>query len=451
MILELELMRRAHDNGLDPYDYSTSFLEAGNVDAYYIDRIGSAQLPVSLDEATYPHLDDTRVAVLGASAGALAAAYLVQRGFPARNMHLIDPMGRRAGIWETPLAEGGINNPKALYFPPDHKLQLGDRSGSRMRDFRRGIVEKHLIEATFIPSMAVDLNRSESDGTWLVGTSQGTTVEADYVVISTGTPRPHNIDGPRIRSNLDTAVHEVPRDQLTVERWQRTLSDEELASGRPVVLLGLGNSTGSMLKQIYDFQDRTGIAVKFYVVTDLPYAAVKNPRQSVGGHQPVFRNVKNGYFTGYSGDLPQDEAAYYDTLYQGKFITDVSQVHFDPASGQLHVKSRQSKVDPIDIPLVFALIGYEREPTLLKSVGAITMRGLLNKKVDGPHIRQMDGAVRTVADGYSSNLFAIGAVAATRDNPSAAVMPKVIATLPGMALTQASREFVKHRAARGRK
>lgn len=394
-------------------------------------------------QPVYPHLADVRIVTIGANAGMLAAAQLIRRGVSSRNVTLIDESGTNAGIWNTNLAEGGFNNPAPLRFDANNSLIPDDRSGRRMTHFLREIADSHLGDAEYIEDKAVSVGRLQ-DGSWQVKTEEGAAVSADYLVIGTGASTPKKIDSSRIKSNLDSLHTKVPEWKLRVERWQRTITDEELDAGRPIVLMGLGNSTGTMLKQIHDYEDRTGRDYPYTVLTDLPAVAVVAPDASVRGHNPIFRNPKAGSLTGYSGDLPADKQAYYRALNSHKIHPDTRAVVYDRSKDLLRIQTERGTIEVAE-PHVFALLGYERDDRLLAQAGAYTHRGLGWHRREGPNIRASDGAVWTKGRGYPSNVFAIGAVAATPNNPNAAVIPGIFSMLPGLSATVAIREAVRQK------
>ncbi|MDB5185727.1 MAG: hypothetical protein JWL85_250, partial [Candidatus Saccharibacteria bacterium] len=248
---------------------------------------------------------------------------------------------------------------------------------------------------------------------------------------------PRRIDGSRIRSNLDTIVSEVLPEKLIVERHQRRLTDEELALGRPIVLLGLGNSTAAMLHQIHRYEDaHPGKAIDYLVLTDLPKAAVEDPTREVNGHKSVFRKPKQKYLTGYSGDLERDRESYYRALDDKRIVPGVCAVNYDRVTGSLVIEDAEGEWET-EKALVFALIGYERDQKLLRSIGA-----LVGGEVS---IRPCDGAVSTETDGYSSSVYALGSFAATRENPNAGVIPGIQGQVPGTFLTHLIRTCARDR------
>ena len=399
-------------------------------------------VPRNLFERRHSVLEDDRIVMVGAGAGSLLlASYLTQRGAKAENIVISDPAAVYGGIWAQRWAKvGGFNNPAPLNFNGSHQLSLHDRRGDRMHEYLRGIAEEHLDEARFVRSAIKGLARQRREGTWLTTDGDGAVREADYVVLANGTPNPRPIDGKRIKSNLDTVTQQVRPEQLIVERQQRELTDEELSSGRPIVLMGLGNSTGAMLRQIHAYEDRTGRQVDYKIISDLPEMAVLLPNTSFKtGVQPVFRNPAQGYLTGYSGDIEADRKNYYRAMHN--IIPECTRTYFDPESNKLIIESPFSK-KAIDKPHVFALLGFQRDETLLEQVGAMRS-GLLRRKLAEPNIRPCDGAISVRGRGYNSNLFAIGAFAATRRNPNAAVVPGIQAQAPGTALTMAVRSAAR--------
>lgn len=392
----------------------------------------------------YNHLGDERIACIGAGPSAIVmASYLVHRGVDPENITLIDPRGKTGGIWnEQWVQTGGFNNPKALEFPGGHYLDLADRGGDAMRRFIRGIGHDYLSTSGLVSQRAVDMRRRCKTAPWEVTTRSGNIYEADSVILAPGAVRPRQIDGSRIKSNLDTVTERVSTDDLIVERYQRKLADHELNSGRPIVLMGLGNSTAAMLNQIQAYEDEKQIEVDYYILTDLSARAMYHPTEPIDGRKPVFRNPPEDYFTGYSGDLLRDRDAYFRALGEGRIIPDVGGVEYDEEAGLLRISDRYGFLDNVRGPHVFALLGYERNPALFRAMGAFS-REWPRAEFENPQIRPCDGAVHTKRDGYMSNVFTAGAAAATPQNPNAAIIPGVFGQAPSTTVTIATRNYVR--------
>jgi hypothetical protein len=456
-----ELGWRADEARVDLPDFMGSQLNAANVDLRRMDPslvIGPVEALLAREvtfqrqpntdaptaqsslitqpgEAAYSHLGGMRIAAIGAGAAStLWASYMVERGFNPGNITFFEPSGRFGGQWNK---DGTIdfNNPEPLVFSPGHTLSLDDRRGIRMRSFLRGIAGAYLGSSRMIADAATGITR-DNLGNWIVSGDDSEKVEADYVVVGTGAPHPRRISGNRLLSNLDMLGSIDPKD-LIVEREQRRLSVEELESGRTIVLVGLGNSTGTMLRQIQAYEDKNFASVPHVVISDLPLEAVENPRRSFDGHKSIFRDPRRNYFTGYSADIFEHKLAYERALYDGKIVSDARAVLFDPQTKQLVIVAKDSHLS-IETPHVFALLGFERDNTLFEKLGAMTLGDSPCSERD-PNIRFSDGAVATSDEGYASNIFAAGAVMATSKNSSVAVIPGMFPVLSRAALTVAVR------------
>jgi hypothetical protein len=382
----------------------------------------------------YPDISDDRFALVGAGAGSIIlASYLTLRGADPENITFFDPSKRFGGIWrDKNVRMGGFNNPAPLAFTATHKLSINDRQGNNMRDFLTGIAHDYLRKAKFVGSEVTGLVR-DGDGAWLAtaGTKQH---EADYVVLANGTPIPRKLDGRRIASNLDEHDHGWrPR----VERQQRKLTNKELRSKRPSVLVGLGNSTAAMIKQIHRYEDDHGTTVPYFVLTDRSEEEILLPNMDTRYGKPikpVFRDPSSNYLTGYSGDLLKDRINYMRMIHNDRVITDVKEITYDDS---LQIRTQRGRA-VINNARIFVLIGNERDPALFDAIQSV------NRKGREPKIRACDGAIATKTHGYNSNAFAVGAVAATRRNPNAAVIPGILSQVPGTTLTIALRSFVRH-------
>jgi hypothetical protein len=436
-------------------------------DTDQIDYIGTSSAPDPLQTVprpraelypagfyTYPELHQERIAVIGAGAGAMVtAAYLIHRGATPDNVVFLDPRGKFGGGWNDAwVRSGGINNPRSLRFLGRAELDVADRSGHSMQHYLARIADTALTGTRMLASSAVSLQRQASEGQpWHVKTNHGTTLEADSVIISTGTPRPRRIKGARLFSNLDTITNRVLPQELIIERRQRVLEESDFTSRRPIVLIGLGNSTAAMLTQIQQYEDKTGQTVDYRILTDLSRGAVLNPELPVNGHKPIFRNPAEAYLTGYSGDLARDRSAYFRALGENKIISDVTEIQYDRSLRQLMATTEHRTVlSHTANTHVFALLGYERDDALFASMGALLFKGILGGGVRGPTIRPCDGAVLTAHDGYMSNIYATGAAAASSANPNVATVPGIQGQVPGTTVTIAVRNHLRHPRQAGR-
>ena len=403
-------------------------------------HVPSASLADSLEiaEDTYSELQKDRIMLVGAGAASLLlASYLTLRGVPQKHITIADPRGNYGGTWQDAWKQaGGFNNPRALQFSPDRHLSLEDRNGKNMIRFLRKVAKDHLGKVTLLPEEVVGAQRTRK-GKWVTRTGDGKEQRSDYLILANGTPAPRPIDGKRLKSNLDTAVWQAGSSELIVERYQRQLKRKELGSGRPIVLLGLGNSTAAMVHMIQEYEDKHRVTVPYFVVTDHTRSAIKHPRRAIDGDRSIFRDPEDEYFTGYSGDLKRDRKAFKRMREEGRILTEANEVNFDTQSGKLIITTSRGQ-HTVKRPHVFALLGYERDDTLFKAVGAV------KKKHKQPKIRASDGAVRAGKDKYASNVFAIGAAAASRRNTNAAVIPGIFAQVPATVMTMAVRSMVRH-------
>lgn len=391
----------------------------------------------------YPHLADERILYVGAGAGSvIMAAYCAVRGANPKNITLVDPSGAVGGIWNTEWGRsGGYNNPKELVFSNSDQLPVkGPRHGAWMRHYIRGIAEHYLEDAPLVQGTITNLQRTRR-GHWQAQVNGGEhALDADAVMLGTGAPHPRRIDGARFFSNLDEVARTVRPDQLILERFQRTLTDAELRSGRPFVFIGLGNSTAAMIAQIQNYEDIYQVKVPYYIATDYPQTSLDYPRQAHAGWKSVFRDPPHGYLTGYSGDLKRDFLSYHRALQEGRIIPSVRELRFDPGTSYLSLRGPVRRTIPE--PHVFGLIGTHRDARLFRAAGALS-RGVLRRERSAPCIRSSDGAVYTHRDGFMSQLYVAGAASTAPNNPNSGVIPGIQAQAPATLLTMAVRRLAQ--------
>jgi hypothetical protein len=355
-------------------------------------------------------------------------------------MTFIDPSGEIGGQWRSDAVRtGGVNNPANMKVLPGHILDITNRSGDGMLALQDGLADAYLGDAQLLPDRVNELRRNAKTGEWIVGTEEGEQVQADYVVIANGTPRPRSIDGPRIRSNLEKMAERTAPDDLILERSQQVVTAEMATSGRTAIMMGIGNSWLTMEKQYQRWEDTLGIEIPRLTLTDLPKRALLYNDRPVDGHKPVARNPKKGYLTGLSIDLLEDRQVFDRAMRGHQLVTDVRRVDFSPRDRCLHVTTLRGPLPPIETPYVLALLGFERDNRLLQQLGAQTVRSASRQFI--PDIRARDGAVRTARDDYRSNIFVAGAAAAVPGDANAAVGPGILSRVPHTSLTMAVRAY----------
>ncbi len=385
--------------------------------------------------------NETRIVFVGAGPAAIIpAAYLALRGVHSEHMTFVDPRDRYGGIWNEPWVQfAGFNNYEDIAFNNRHRLEVGDRSGKRKLNWLCGIVNEYLLGATLLAETVASISPHEKLHSWQLGMANGGHIEADNVIIATGAIIPREIDRSRVCTNFNNfSSPSRVGDGFKVERFQRVLSQEELESGKSIVILGIGSSEAAMLHQIHKYEDVHGRKVDYTVLTDLPLEAIKHPEDSFNGKPPVFRNSDEVFSTGYSGAIARDRESYERAREAGKIVTDVTDAHYDTTTRSLVVKTSNpdNRTQKYDQPLTFALVGYEPDASLFRQLGAVSPNGQ-------PLLRRSDGAVHVPGRGYLSKIYAIGACAASRNNRQEAFVVGPLAKTPAMVLTMGISSLVK--------
>ncbi|HET7673718.1 MAG TPA: hypothetical protein VFK11_04380 [Candidatus Saccharimonadales bacterium] len=399
----------------------------------------------------YP-LSDSRIAFVGAGAGTIMlASYLSVRGAKAENMTVFDPSGSFGGKWQSPDVQfAGFNNPAPLDFGTSHRLRLSDRSGHYMLSYLQRIAQYYLAGDTdFVADSVTGINQQKAEESWLLETADGHESEADIVVLASGNSQPNKIDGKRFKSNLDKYPAHSEDGSFTVERNQRMLTEEELkasADGRPIVIIGLGNSMAAMIHQIQEYEYKTGRDLNYKILTDRSASAVADPYHGYDDKKAVFRSPRRDYLTGYSADIGRDLSSYFQAYDEKRFIPSVTDINYSDRSGKLVVKTADGKKFTTEKdPQVFALIGHQPDLRLFHQIGAVGLDHSLDEGFTATRklIRPADGAVFSRERGYMSNIFAIGSVAATSSNRNSLVIPGINGQVPSSTLTMGVRSIAK--------
>lgn len=393
----------------------------------------------------YP-LSDSRVAFVGAGAGTvIMASYLANRGVNPDNITIFDPSGSFGGQWQDPDVQfGGFNNPMPLSFGRRHHLPLYNRDGREMLAYLQGIAQTHLSGVNFVQERVEAVSRQKSEEAWLLRPSDGIEEEADLVVLASGNPVPNRINSSRISSNLDEFPTRSVDGSFAVERNQRALTSEELrmaAEGKPIVIIGLGNSMAAMIHQIQQYENNAGAYINYMILTDRSWDAVNYPYESHDGKKSIFRDPANGYLTGYSADLVRDDTSYYRALGENRILDSIDQIYYDEVRQTLAIVDINLAEIEVEEPMVFALIGHGADSSLFGQVGASGQQPGVSSEL----IRPVDGAIYSREHGgFMSGVFAVGSVAATSANRNALVIPGIQGQVPSSTLTIGVRSIVEN-------
>ena len=151
-------------------------------------------------------------------------------------------------------------------------------------------------------------------------------------------------------------------------RWQQILNKSQVNNKR-IVLIGLGNSTAEMLRQIHEFQDE-GVNADYRVLTHYPLDSVMNPSHPIfhGGRMfRVFRDLAHN-LVDYQGDLPESRYDYFRALNAGKIISGVKKWLI--RENHIFVFDGNDKIlDRFPFDQIFALTGYKHIAETFEKMG----------------------------------------------------------------------------------
>ncbi|HYH74411.1 MAG TPA: hypothetical protein VD735_00460 [Candidatus Saccharimonadales bacterium] len=379
-------------------------------------------------------LADTPIAVIGAgAAGVLAARTLVRCGF--HDVRVFNQSGEQAGgIWNrSDVADGTKNNPFDITFDT---IQIGSAGLLRTPDLNGS--GKSITQ--FIQSVAAPY-RYDHDGRQARGSALQITrrhitgitpgdlshnihwgdqqsEEFPIVVYAPGNGRPLPLSHPQ---------HMVSRASRTDSgvRWQKQLSAEKLREleGKRIVLVGLGNSTAEMVHQIQRYEEQTGRAIDYRIITNYPAESVSQPSVAFGGHKPLYRQIDIPDLTKLAGDLTHIHDMLVRADEEGKIVTDVRTWHVHNNT----FVAGQADGTTVSIPYdsLYTLIGYGQDPKEMDKMGiAVTdaYYGTGAFDYDG-EVQAHPGAAgrERLYAGY----FGIGPLVRNKYNPNAVVIPGI--------------------------
>jgi hypothetical protein len=389
------------------------------------------------DDTDHPSFENLKITYVGRGAGSiLAAAYLSERGVSNDRITTIDPRPGFGGIWlERWARSGGFNNPQDLVFLR-HYLTTAHRDGANMLEFLQRIAENELRGATNLQDAASSIHYDNLSERWVVGLAGDSPtryIESDVVVVSNGFGKISPINSlERIKGNLDNYA-DGQSSGIKIERRQRKLTKKELSSGKPIVIIGVGNSANTILRQIKAHHENTGLKPPFYVLTDKSMRALSNPELAIDG-EAIWRNPGAGYLTGYSGDLKEDRDAYWYAFENNAFVASTRDTYYDPKTEDLYVsfdtRARRHEIR-LNRPHVFALYGMQPDHSLVDQ----GRNAHLVDRYSGRVSREFDGKA-------NPGLYVVGAAGAVRGNDTSAVIPGIMGRLPHLAMSIAVESIV---------
>ncbi len=356
---------------------------------------------------------DVPIAVIGYGvAGILVCNALRRLGFD--NITVFEK-SKPLGVWSYEnVYRLSRNNPLRLqYF--DGVLEPAPGGGDEVRNFLEKAITEDVKVANVESVKPGDMAHSVS----VTGKPKGKRFPIVINAVGLGKPKP--VSDPA-RMSTETGL------QRAGMRWQMRL-DREKVAGKTIVLIGLGNSTAEMLRQIHDLQDE-GYGVDYRVITHYPVEAVQNPGRYVAWNKRtyrVFRDLSRPNLVDYQGDLPKSRYDYFRALHGNKIVTDIKRWEIEKPG----VLSAYADGDRSDIPhdMLMTLIGYHQSEDSMCRLGCSydTDHGCGIFDYDGEMVAKR-GAVNP-AKRLRKGYYGFGSILETPQNPNAIVIPGMLYAL----------------------
>ncbi|MBI1969613.1 FAD/NAD(P)-binding protein [Candidatus Woesearchaeota archaeon] len=370
-----------------------------------------------------PRIDRTPVVIIGGGvSGLMVYRALVELGWDARAITVVDKEGKFGGIWNYDMvAEGTRNNPKDLRFLKS-KLDTAPGPGEEIADFIFELQHAYPIPLPNPRKGCVTRVEPGDLATKVHYTANGKehTITAPIVINAIGLGKPKSIS----REGWMTAS---ATNGQAGYRWQQILGGKEAKKyhGKHVVLIGLGNSTAEMLVQFHQLMEN-GYDVDYRVLTHYPQESVQFPGDVVlarGREFQVFRDLTIPNLVDYSGDLEDTREAYFEALNAGRIIADVR--HWDKKGKWMRMQRHNAEPLELRCDVLYTLIGYghSREELMSMGVMADEETGAACYDYDGEFQAELGAKGRKrVHAGY----FGQGPVLESPENPNAVVIPGVM-------------------------
>ncbi len=365
-----------------------------------------------------------------------AAGIMVHRALRDLGFEKITIFERREalGIWsQRNVFDGSRNNPRRIEFQ-DFRLDSAPGGGDE--------VKKFLLDSSILrpDRLEVDEIVPSDLGHLLSVKGKEPDVRTFPIVINCcGIGKPVPLSDPERMLGPDERVPAV--------RWQMQLEEKD-ARRKRFILIGLGNSTAEMLRQIHALQDE-GVDVDYRVLTHYPRDAVFNPSHSVELHgriYRVFRDLSRPELTSFQGDLPVSREDYYRALHGGRIFSGVTQWDVSQ-NGRLGVWQGNDRGDAhteLSYDALYALIGYRHSKESFEAMGCTYdhVGRCAQYDYDGEMIRTPG---KTGGDRVHKGYFGFGAVLDAPHNRNTSVIPGMLFRLPDLifGITMRAGEWVR--------
>jgi hypothetical protein len=356
----------------------------------------------------------TPIAIIGFGMAGITVAFALDRlGF--KNITVFDRTEEGLGIWARENVYGrSRNNPKDIEFF-DNTLNAAPGEGEEVKDFLETLIED-MDDISITQSNIQGVTPGDLRHTLR---TQG--LEQQYAIvinaIGLGAPVPLS-DPDRMLTSANSSV--------AGPRWQVTL-DRKKIEGKRLVLIGLGNSTAEMLRQIHDFQDN-GVDVDYQVLTHYPKDAVFNPNDTVYLNEKpyrVFRDISKPNLVDFQGDLPDSRYDYYRALNSGRIQYGVRRWEMSD-SKLVTFTSANKPIDQIECSQVYTLTGYKHSREVIERMGCRydPSGRCAMYDYDGEMLR--DPLALRPEDRLCKGYFGFGAMLDAPHNRNAIVLPGMI-------------------------
>lgn len=363
------------------------------------------------------NLRDVPIAIVGfGMAGILTAYALLRAGFRVLTIY---EKSKHLGIWNHPnVYQRSRNNPLVIDYLAN-SLAAAPGSGTEVRQYLANLASSVTNNVVVQDKAVTEIKPGNLQHTLILADKTEKTFPIVINCIGLGRPAPIS-DPARITTNM-TATE-------AGHRWQQILNPED-ARGKHFLFIGLGNSTGEMLRQLHTLQD-AGVDTDYQVLTHYPEDAVQNPDDTViKGKQRyrVFRDISVPNLVDFQGDLPDNRYDYFRALRSSRIITDVKSV---TKQGNAYTVKHSDEVEAIGADNLYTLIGYKHPKEDLVKFGCHydDKNKCILYDYDGEMI-QVDADSLSFTDANDrmfKGYYGMGAVLDAPHNRNAIVIPGVV-------------------------
>jgi len=341
------------------------------------------------------------------------------------------------GIWnhERVVDEGHNTFATASAFGAQLPTKFG-RDGQELVDFLSEVAEP--IQGNLEQGNVTGVEFDSTLGKYRVLYKRGNVVVAslaDSVCICTGC----GVPAPLSSHSMKTNAEDIQGLGKYMKRWQEQLDDSEEFEGQNPLLVGLGNSTIGMIRQLVEFASQGTDVVPLILTHHTRNALLKQNvlfgRQDGKLDGPLGRTPSN--LSKLALDIDDVRDSFKTALDNGWIIDSVSRWDVDgkllrkKKICRVRIETRRRMTHEMETNRIYALIGYRNDPDVMRALGCA--------KVSNEGYVQYDPVTHRVSAAFPNDprrLYIMGAAASLPHNRNEELIPGMMSVVGRIALAE---------------